>query len=82
MFNHNQFAVNVVLVSGACLSVLSPAPDCRMHALDTGAPSVNKFHRVSKQKGSGDFSLANPNHHLFFPFLHPCMIGISFALWG
>lgn len=83
MFNHNQFAVNVLLVSGAYLSVLSPASDCRMHALDTGAPSVNKFHRVSKWKGSGDFSLANPQPSSFFlSRLHPCMIGIRFFLWG
>lgn len=67
-FNHNQFTVNVVLVSCVCLSDLSPVPDCQVHALDKAATSVNKLHRVSKWKCSGKFSLSisHTSHPLLF----------------
>lgn len=59
VFNHNQFADNVVLVSCVCLSVSSPVPDCQMHALDNVDTLVNKFHRASKWKCSGNLSLGS-----------------------
>lgn len=46
-----------MLVSCVCLSVSSPVPDCQMHALDNVATLVNKFHRASKWKCSGNFPL-------------------------
>lgn len=53
-----------MLVSCVCLSVSSPVPDCRMHALDNADTLVNKFHRASKWKCSGNFPLGS-----FFFFL-------------
>lgn len=73
VFNHNQFTDNVVLVFCVCLSVSSPGPDCQTHALDTVDTLVNKFHRASKWKCSGNFPLGS-----FFSCLYlfgKCWIG-------
>lgn len=58
VFNHNQFADEVVWVSCVCLSVSSPGPDCQTHALDNVYTFVNKFCHASEWK-CGYFSLGS-----------------------